>query len=1541
MALEFMKIPGLQKILTSLDFKSYLIGVDKLPDYRDASYCTYKITSDAEARSGKLYYNKVPQARGGFAYEPCSHFKLEFAKHLAACTPYEFCKITPVAILLKGTNTYKYCTVDTDGTVKEVTLSNININNDQTMYYYRNLNSNKLERLAFHVSGSDVFIRAQGYFYGRETSSSSWMAGMTAVNNTYYTVANGASKFNALNGVTYGSIATYESTHNCAVYVRVRSESSSALTATIVYNCGWYLGAGNSDTIYNVDLSMGALTEYNLSTSTPLAEQSMIITSDAAFIRGKTYYIKTVPTLSSVEVIGTDGSTKTNVNNVTWLFSNFRALAKTEYNSYPTIAAYLEDHPGVDVYEENSNYWLQPSGFVGLLTRDYDWYERVGDRFPYAGFVAIATSKYNGQQIGGFYHAKQRQYQLTEDSVHHFRWADASHTSKNSKTYYEWHQATNEYIARDGSEGNLVYRLPDGTSYFQKPTTSTYVEGESYYEFDNTSKKYIAHTGWVAGQPISSKALVATRKCYFRNNWDIIEMGVMYGVTNDVTPVAGKTYYVYTDNNSFAPVSDDQFMTTTTDERFRNDKEYYYVNPNNTSAVGMNKFVKFDASSYIDVEVNRQPYTIYEKNKSGTIPTEVQFCVPFTASIVDGVVVADGYLIPNGINVVVESLCGEAILPDSYYEACEGMYVWEQYFIERGTSVTKPYNVKAIYVDTGSEARPNVTLNLMWTDPKFMLHKDDPNASPDVWAKTDVDLEYVDPDTLKTETIRLVSEVATNDVYSEDFFTVDASTATTFSGHAIDALTFSRAVKTGVIRITATAATGITSEYALRPSKIVWINSEKTFVNMLGGTAVTGVRYYTINADGKETELADVVPYVTDVSSEKIYIKYQKEIETYVGDGSSRNLIVIGDSAHRDGTIVPTDTALYTRVTADPEITMRELIREGLFEKLFSAASGGFNVTGSLLGGVPLLKVDGSNYGNVSVTVVDVDGANLGYNIGQGFVDVLTGVEDDHIILNDETVYYAKQSVTERACADESNDINNIFYELVPVVDITKYAEDGSGRFSNTEGNKGVLFTRTHPNPHYRHYINSKNVRVTSTTDKFEVGVTYNVRKEGVVEFVVLHPDYRGANTTNPLRATVPYFYYKGEPGDLWEELPLKTTGDPSTSYVYLNKPANGKGYRVSNVTSGSFTSEDRYYKFVDGVGYKLLERDTDYTVGDDITSVGYEVYKEWIEEFDMDESDFWMEWEKNTDAKTTSVGLWRFVTWRFHNNRKYYIHYEDVADGGLAEYHIGDNIANWVDENGRAVYVERPGVSEFLDVTEFGNDALRACTVPLYVKDKGVVDGVKKDIYVPLDRPAHNATFRYQYPLSNTSGFGLIGGSTVNNTYWDNSLARNTLMSFGTPKPGKAGYKDYVEFYENHIIPVISTVFKNWKYHVVEEGRIEFDEFDSVRVFDKFWLPCLGNFSVSSVKDTVNGGVIEGVASEGGGLDLYMKGIGQSAFGDELLMARKVRTAGGTGVNWLIRTCPMTTGGTPVVAMVDVNGNLVTSNKTTARYLVPHFTIA
>ena len=98
MALEFMKIPGLQKILTALDFKSYLIGVDKLPDYRNAEYCTYFITEDATARSGKLYYDKVPRAKGGYEYNVCSHFKMGFSDTFASMKYYEFNKVRPIAM---------------------------------------------------------------------------------------------------------------------------------------------------------------------------------------------------------------------------------------------------------------------------------------------------------------------------------------------------------------------------------------------------------------------------------------------------------------------------------------------------------------------------------------------------------------------------------------------------------------------------------------------------------------------------------------------------------------------------------------------------------------------------------------------------------------------------------------------------------------------------------------------------------------------------------------------------------------------------------------------------------------------------------------------------------------------------------------------------------------------------------------------------------------------------------------------------------------------------------------------------------------------------------------------------------------------------------------------------------------------------------------------------------------------------------------------------------------------------------------------------
>ena len=184
MALEFMKIPGLHKILTALDFKSYLIGVDKLPDYRTAEYCTYFITEDANARSGKLYYNKVAQAKGGYAYEVCSHFKMSIAEHFSSMKYYEFARVKPVAFRIYGTEASdstaripKDFTLDNSNNVRTVTIGDINLDTDKNTYYRRNMSSNQVERVVCFTSGSNTFMKAHGDFYGRPSSDSDPLPG--------------------------------------------------------------------------------------------------------------------------------------------------------------------------------------------------------------------------------------------------------------------------------------------------------------------------------------------------------------------------------------------------------------------------------------------------------------------------------------------------------------------------------------------------------------------------------------------------------------------------------------------------------------------------------------------------------------------------------------------------------------------------------------------------------------------------------------------------------------------------------------------------------------------------------------------------------------------------------------------------------------------------------------------------------------------------------------------------------------------------------------------------------------------------------------------------------------------------------------------------------------------------------------------------------------------------------------------------------------------------------------------------------------------
>ena len=542
----------------------------------------------------------------------------------------------------------------------------------------------------------------------------------------------------------------------------------------------------------------------------------------------------------------------------------------------------------------------------------------------------------------------------------------------------------------------------------------------------------------------------------------------------------------------------------------------------------------------------------------------------------------------------------------------------------------------------------------------------------------------------------------------------------------------------------------------------------------------------------------------------------------------------------------------------------------------------------------------------MNVTVVDSDGASLGYNIMQGFEDAIPAGQES-ITLDSGTVYYERQSVTLKACADASKSDNNVYYELVPVVDMSRY-----GGYGSIFSSRGVLFTRTHANPHYRHFINSKNVEVTQSSARFEVGQTYNVRKPNEIDFVELVPDYRGRDTLYAYpyayssHAAVQYYYYTG--GDdftepLWTEVPVPEVSGELTSYLYdpgdPRIPQDAPASSIRSVPRSDYTTEHFTAKWTYG--------------GDN-------------------------EYNSN-GTRNTNQYKWKFDHLEFNLGRKYYIQTANP------DYEIGEYVSTWKEDSDySSVYVEKGGGGEFLDVTDFGFAALRGCTVPLYIKDKAKVkrEGdteVKwQDVYVPLERPKHSATFRYTNPLTTTMNFGVPAPGAPD-IYWDDSNIRQQLMSMFTPDKTLNGYDDYVEFYENHVIPVVDQVFRDWK-----TGDSDYS-YSTVTVFDKFWLPCMGNFAWDTIRDTVNNQNIVGIPSEGGALDLYISGIGQAKSAESVKLGRVVRNSGGSAVPWFVRTCPKYSYGsgsyTPVVVVVNEDGEFNTRNKATACYVVPHFTIA
>lgn len=1560
MALEFMKIPGLHKILTALDFKSYLIGVDKLPDYRAADYCSYFITEDAAALIDKLYYRKVAGAKGGYTYEPCSHVKLSIKDHLSACRFFEFYGVTPrIFRVVDGNNVARYLQIDpthlTYSIVAPADIGNISVNINSATYWRRNIETNSVEQIVLFESGTNAYIKAQGYFYGRATASDSPVWGVA--NNTYYTSTNGSS-FTALNGKEFGSIAAYEEEHpGTHVYILFNTGTSTTLTTCKFYNCGWYIGTAELTALYDIDLSMGNLSSVTLPVGYKLANNGMNRTRDLIFSRGKTYYMYGTDT--SITIKTSSGT----LSNVTGLFPNYITLkpgdGEYDYTIGGSIAEWMASHTdptthaSLEVFEDSNNFWKQANDFVGELTRYHEWYERSGERFPYVGFIAIATSNYNGQQRGGMYHSVQKEYALTEDEVHHFRWTDDAHSGTVSKTYYEWNESTNTYTPRDGDEfGNgLIYRYLDGDSYFQKPIEDKYLPGKTYYSSQSGAAVTVT-----PGDPVADKIYVADRRVFLRSGWNITEINNAdrYGVTTDVYRDHDKHYYIHLGNNGFSEIIDGNFFSSTRDQYFwfdhlptghityqrgfiygiengtnhcidklnspddseepdyqygdtipenqrtstfiHVDRQYYYVSEESKHNVGLSKFIPYTLENFSDYNgklISMQKYAIYQKDDIGELPTEVEICVKFGeyTKTVDGepVTYFDGYRIPSDLELVLESVNGEAILPDSYYEKCHGMFVWKQYFTERGVSVTTPYNVTAWYQETSTKA----IMYLKWSDPKFMLHKDDPTASPDAWAKTEVYLEYPNTDTGLTESIEIVAEVGSNDNYAQEFFQLDSQNAYIFGSitakHGNDKI--KEAIRTGTVRIVATAVTGITSEIRIKPSKVVWTNSTKKYVALTGtgGTAVPGVVYYTTNAEGKETIVPDVYPYVTDITG--YYVKYQRDLETYVYDSSAEkySLIVVGTDDYPEGAIA--EGTLYTRIPEHPEVCIRDLIREGVFRDLFAP--------GCEISNAPVRNSTGAsaNYTGVNVKVVDVDHVNLCNPIEQGYEDIVTQ-DNPTPTLDANTQYFAKQSVSLKTCADDTKDNNDICYDLVPVVDINNYG--GTGSLWTTPG---VLFTKTSSKPHYKHFMQA---RYRVATGLFEVGKTYATRIAGTLSYETLVPNYGTySGIVDPY--TTELYYYSGPTTNNFTSVPLPVVPGESIAIgtTYSAKPEFDEsnfdalweyvGY--VETTDETFVHGKNYYRHdSESDLYILMVEDVDWTAEDSIPQFGQTVY-------------------------VATETPWKFMGWECKPHLNYYV--ANVSP----DYNIGSRIS----EYGYTVYTPITGPTEdYIDVSDVGLDILRTSAEPLYIEDTIFRNNRPVKVLKQISRYEHNATFKYVVSPGNS-----VYSDIEDDTYWDTSTARSSLQNLATPDSTKTGVDTYRDFFNNHIAYAANTVFKDLEIedHQVINGS-------KTVVADLFWLPCLSQVNANYVHDYLSigdGQIVTGFPSEGSLLELYADpySIVTSTRANLTALGTK---SGSSNISWLVRSA------LPAAAVIMYSSKSYEPTeigKTTSQPLVPYFTIA
>ena len=914
MARVFSLIPGMDQIMVNEDWRKNLLHFSDLPDYRSTKYSVYHESTDALTIAGKVYYKRVPRALGGYDYTVCSHQEVGLSSFGTKYQYFAAEKVitrrnnqwtngdgTVVGTWAPDADTEYYFLSGTGVMVATTPPSNkdyaswVNNVNGGTLYkkiptYEMDSDTGVLTVLDIspvgntvgdyicRVTHDEVFDDAKTYY----KQNTGIFAGqyIKLVEGRDYT------KHTAITSVGYKVYEQHKHVYididgfvGTEVYGRAEQEKIYERYGDKFPYGGYYALVANGS---------GVKTRSNIYRC---KERGYEITADPWRKPEKQYYTYDSATK---KYVATDDGSDPNSEKVFFLNEFPSFIMKTADTTFQEGKQYFRYVPSTNSYKRMSTSLDEEGYVIGASIRDWlkQWNaaSTASNKTPY-----VYTDK---RTI--YYKTSEGKYGAVDPSAGGVRYGITKDTQWNGQANYYFYYTGTDYVFNAIPTDKMYTQTVDKVFGYYDATlrSENYLKDVAYYQIDMATKMV--------------RQLVPNDP----------ENGVEgdYSVNGTIDKNAG-ILVKYGDAGNFPTPT------------------YYYI-ANVSSPDWVGKFAVFNLKDkdnnniFEGRQIADQSSVIYVLRRTdgkwtgGTIPKEIEICSKFSTSVSSsGTLSATNATVAFMPQLYLESSNYEFMLPDKYYEKCEGIYDWESFYLDRGFSSTPVEEARAYYTSD--------KLFIKWKDPAIMLKKDEPEAGPDSWAQTRVKLVHE----AGVETEIAVSTVQNQ--YAEEYLTVELTGGTMLS--------LSR-LGSSYIEITAVSFTGTVATKRIFPKKIEWLMPIPRLVNLFNpdGVPVEGVEYFDV--DG-ETQLYDLLPnwkYKGD--GEKWYnglwkIKYQKNIPIIVRDATTKDIIripIIDDDtegAPKSGDLIKFDrtkneeycTVAHSVLTDGyvPTVTIGELIQNG------------------------------------------------------------------------------------------------------------------------------------------------------------------------------------------------------------------------------------------------------------------------------------------------------------------------------------------------------------------------------------------------------------------------------------------------------------------------------------------------------------------------------------------------------------------------------------------------------------------------------------